>query len=113
MISNQPTQPVGRPSVLRRLCYFVLGASIGGLIAYGMLTSGPGPVPSFLDPRIAGLVFGLPVVCGLLAAYSPDRFWRRSRRFGWRDDDWYGKWSKPPRKEARPQKSEGRPNHRR
>jgi hypothetical protein len=76
-----------RPSFAKRAFYFVLGSLIGGTIAYGIVTGGPGPAPSMFDPTAAGWVFGLGAICGAIAASSPDRFWRRSRRFGLHDED--------------------------
>jgi hypothetical protein len=76
-----------RPGLAKRACYFVLGSLLGGTIGYGFVTSGPGPAPSLLDPDAALWIFGAAVVCGVLAASSPDNFWRLSRRFGWRDRD--------------------------
>ena len=79
-------QDTDRPSLAKRAFYFVLGSLIGGTIGYGIVTGGPGPAPSPFDPGAAAWIFGLAAVCGALAASSPDRFWRRSRR-AWRDED--------------------------
>jgi ABC-type antimicrobial peptide transport system permease subunit len=68
------------PSPARRAFYFVLGATIGGVIGYGFMSSSPGPAPSIFDPAAAPWVFGLAAVCGVIAAWSPKGFWRRSRK---------------------------------
>jgi hypothetical protein len=73
-----PAPPI-HPGPLRRGLYFVLGAALGGAIGYGMISSGPGPAPSMLDLSAMTLPIGLATACGALAAWSPDRFWRRSR----------------------------------
>lgn len=75
------------PSVATRVCYFVLGSLIGGTIGYGLITSGPGPAPSLLEPYAALWVFGGAAICGALAASSPKGFWRRRGRFGMHDRD--------------------------
>jgi len=75
------------PSFTKRACFFVLGALVGGTIGYGIVTGGPGPSPSLFEPHAALWVFGGAAICGLLAAYSPDKFLRGSRRFHQRDDD--------------------------
>jgi len=84
--ARRPQDP-DRPSLAKRPFYFVLGSLIGGTIGYGIVTGGPGSAPSPFDPGAAAWIFGLGAVCGALAASSPDRFWRRSRRLGWRDED--------------------------
>ena len=74
--------PVGNPpSMAKRAFYFVLGALLGGTIGYGFISSAPGPAPSVFAPDAAPWVFGLAAICGVIAAISPDTFWRRSRRF--------------------------------
>jgi hypothetical protein len=74
---------VPAPSRRKRAVYFVLGFLLGGVIGYGLVTAGPGPAPSLLEPAAAAWVFGLGLVCGLLGAYSPSTFWRQSRRYWW------------------------------
>jgi len=68
------------PSRRKRIFYFCLGAALGGTIGYGFVTSGPGPAPSLLEPYVLLWIGGLALVCGGIAAISPDTFWRRSRR---------------------------------
>lgn len=65
------------PTLLSRAMHFVLGALIGGVIGFGIVSAGPGPVPSIFDPLAARWVFGLAAVCGILGALSPRGFWRR------------------------------------
>jgi hypothetical protein len=77
--TTQPPRP--SPSLAKRLAYFALGFLIGGIIGYGIVTSGPGPPPSVFEDPAAVWVFGLAAVCGIVAALSPDGFWRRAR--GW------------------------------
>jgi|KBSSwiStaDraftv2_1062776.scaffolds.fasta_scaffold486845_3 ABC-type antimicrobial peptide transport system permease subunit len=80
--------PIGvEPSLTKRACYFVLGALLGATLGYGFISAGPGPTPSVFEPHAALWVFGGAVICGLLAAYSPDKFLDGSRRFHRRDDD--------------------------
>lgn len=69
-------------SVVRRGLYFVLGAALGGAIGYGMSSSGPGQAPSMTDISVLKLPIGLAAACGVLAAWSPEGFWRPSR---WHD----------------------------
>jgi hypothetical protein len=66
-----------RPSVAKRVFYFVLGSLIGGTLGYGFVQAGPGPAPSLLDPNAALWVFGGAAICGVLGASFPDTFWRR------------------------------------
>jgi ABC-type antimicrobial peptide transport system permease subunit len=76
-----------RPSFAKRVCFFFLGALLGGVLGYGFVQAGPGPAPSVFEPYAALWVFGGAAIVGLLAAYSPDKFLRPSRRFHQRDDD--------------------------
>jgi hypothetical protein len=76
-----------RPSVAKRVCYFVLGSLLGGTLGYGFVTSGPGPAPSLLDPNAALWVFGGAAIIGVLGASFPDTFWRRTRKFEIRHAD--------------------------
>ena len=71
------------PSRLTRFIHFALGAGLGGVVGYGILTSGPEP-PSLLTAGAAAWILGLAVVCGTLAALSPRAFWRPGGRFRWR-----------------------------
>jgi hypothetical protein len=78
------------PSPRKRAAYFVLGAVVGAIIGYGIVTSGPGPAPSIFQTGAGLWVFGLALICGVLSALSPSAFWRQNR-FRWRhgrDDDW-------------------------
>lgn len=60
-----------------------MGALIGGVIGYGIATGGPGPGPSLLDPVVLAWILGPAVVCGGLAAFSPQALLRPSIRFPW------------------------------
>ena len=84
---SHPSSNSPAPSPLKRLVYFVIFGIIGGVIGYGILTSGPGPAPSMFEIPGAYWVFGGALVCGLLAAASPEGVWRR--RWDWtrRDRD--------------------------
>lgn len=72
-------QPKKRPSPGKRLFYGLLGAAIGGTIGYGFATSGSVAPPGL---TVFGWTAGLALVCGAIAAASPDGFWRPAR--GWR-----------------------------
>lgn len=71
--------PSSSSSWRRRGAYFAGGASLGGVIGYGIATSGPGPGPLFLEAVTRPLTIGLAVACGSLGAVFTDRLWRRSR----------------------------------
>jgi hypothetical protein len=74
------------PSRRKRAVYFVLGAALGGLVGYGLVTAGPGSPPSLRAPSSVAWIGGLAAVCGLLSAWSPPAFWRQNR-FRWRYGD--------------------------
>jgi len=74
------------PSPRKRTTYFVLGAALGGLLGYGMISAGPGPTPSIFAPGARLWVFGGALICGVLYALSPAAFWRQNR-FRWRHED--------------------------
>jgi hypothetical protein len=74
------------PSPRKRIAYFILGAALGGIFGYGMITAGPGPAPSIFAPGARLWVFGGALVWGALSALSPAAFWRQNR-FRWRHED--------------------------
>jgi hypothetical protein len=76
-----------RPTLTKRVCCFLLGSLIGGILGYGVVTSGPGPAPSLLEPGAALWVLGGAAICGVLGASFPDTFWRRRRKFEIRHSD--------------------------
>jgi len=76
----------GAASVRKRIAYFVIGAVIGGVLGYGIVTTSPGPALSIFDPAAAAWIFGGAAVCGFLGALSPNTFWRR-RHESTRDRD--------------------------
>ena len=82
---RRPRKPAPKPSPRQRWFFSVLGALLGGLIGYGIVTGGPGPSPSLLDPAVIAWILGPAVVCGGLAAYSPKAFLRPGGRFRWYD----------------------------
>ena len=71
------------PTLRSRLVSGVGGCLLGGVVGYGIVRSGPGPSPSPFEPAAFAWVFGLAGVCGLLAAISPRKAWRPSRKYGW------------------------------
>jgi hypothetical protein len=61
---------------VKRLFYGLLGAAIGAVVGYGLVTSGPLP-PGGRDPMLVLMWSGgLAVVCGAIAAGNPAGFWR-------------------------------------
>jgi len=74
------------PTPRKRAAYFVVGALLGGLLGYGMISAGIGPTPSIFAPGARLWVFGGALICGGLSALSPAAFWRQNR-FRWRHDD--------------------------
>jgi hypothetical protein len=74
------------PSPQKRVAYFFVGAVLGGVVGYGVITAGPGPAPSIFDPGARLCVFGGALICGVLSALSPAAFWRQNR-FRWRHED--------------------------
>jgi len=74
------------PTPRARIAYFTLGALLGGILGYGLVTTGPGPAPSIFEPGARLWVFGGALICGGLSALSPAAFWRQNR-FRWRHED--------------------------
>src|SRR3954447_21770363 len=74
------------PTPRKRAAYFVVGAVLGGVLGYGIITAGPGPAPSIFAPGAKVWVFGGALIWGALSALSPAAFWRQGR-FRWRHDD--------------------------
>lgn len=74
------------PTPRKRAAYFVLGAALGGLLGYGMISAGPGPTPSIFEAGARLWVFGGALIWGVLSALSPAAFWRQNR-FRWRHED--------------------------
>ncbi len=68
-----------RPSWKRRAVHFVLGSAVGAFFGYGFAASSPGGAPSLLDPLVLKLAGGLGLVCGTIAASSPNRMWLHAR----------------------------------
>jgi hypothetical protein len=56
----------------------VLGSALA-IFGYGFASSSPGPAPSIFDPLVLKLAGGLGLVCGTIAASSPNRMWVHSR----------------------------------
>lgn len=77
--------PPEKPSIATRAAFFVGGALVGGVIGYGIVSSGPVPPPSIFEPRAAFWVFGLAAVIGTISAIATWRVFRR--RFEPRRDD--------------------------
>jgi len=69
----------------QRALYFLLGAVLGAVIGYGLLTAGPGPAPSLFAPFSLQLVGGLALALGVVTALAGHRFWRLSAKYGQRD----------------------------
>ncbi|MEA2328682.1 MAG: hypothetical protein QOE68_3641 [Thermoanaerobaculia bacterium] len=74
------------PPPRKRAAYFIVGAVLGGILGYGLITAGPGPAPSIFEPGARLWVFGGAALCGILSALSPAAFWRQNR-FRWRHED--------------------------
>jgi ABC-type antimicrobial peptide transport system permease subunit len=65
------------PTPRKRAAYFVVGAVLGSILGYGLISAGPGPTPSILAPGARLWVFGGALICGALSALSPAAFWRQ------------------------------------
>lgn len=74
------------PTPRKRAAYFVIGAVLGGILGYGLVSAGPGPTPSIFAPGARLWVFGGALIWGVLSALSPAAFWRQNR-FRWRHED--------------------------
>jgi hypothetical protein len=74
------------PTLRKRAVYFVVGAVLGGILGYGIISAGPGPAPSIFAPGARLWVFGGALIWGVLSALSPAAFWRQNR-FRWRHED--------------------------
>ena len=70
----------------KRAVYFVVGAVLGGILGYGIITAVPGPAPSIFAPGARLWVFGGALIWGVLSALSPAAFWRQTR-FRWRHEE--------------------------
>jgi hypothetical protein len=82
-----PSPSSEKPSPAKRVVFFLIFGTIGGVIGYGLVTSGPGPAPSVLEFPGAAWVFGGAAVCGLLAAAWPDGALRRRGEWSRRNRD--------------------------
>jgi hypothetical protein len=74
--------PKSSPSPRKRAAYFVVGAVLGGILGYGLVTAGPGPAPSIFAPGARLWVLGGALAWGVLSARSPAAFWRQNRFAG-------------------------------
>ena len=71
----------GPPTLAMRALHFLLGAMIGGALGYGVTAAGPAPPPPVFEWPGMAWVFGGALVCGVVGAAWPERFWRRSRKY--------------------------------
>ena len=86
MKAGAPPSTPPSPTRRERAFYFVLGAIVGGVIGYGLVTGGPDAPSSLLEPMAAAWILGSAAICGSLAALSPKAFLRPGGRFRWRHD---------------------------
>jgi hypothetical protein len=62
--------PKSSPSPRKRAAYFVVGAVLGGILGYGLVTAGPGPAPSIFAPGARLWVLGGALAWGGMTAIS-------------------------------------------
>lgn len=84
-----PKTVAAKPTAARRWTMFVLGLLVGGVIGYGIRTSGPGEEVALFSLAMAPWVLVPALVVGALAALFPDSAFRASslRTRARHDDD--------------------------
>ena len=83
-----PKRIPSKPTAARRWAMFAVGLVVGGVIGYGLRTSGPGEEIALFSLAMAPWVLVPAVAVGALAAHFPDAAWRARRlRVRVRHDD--------------------------
>ena len=71
-----------KPTLRKRGLYFLLGAALGAIMGYGLLTTQPQGAPPWWSSQALRFEAGGALLIGVFTALAADRFWRSNTKYG-------------------------------